>query len=119
MNKFKDKVSILGTEYRIVVTNEEETPAMADASGLTDDTVHTIFLDDCSTYRDDCGKKDLDQYMRRVLRHEIVHAFLYESGLAVSSMEATEWAINEEMVDWFARQSPKIFRAFKEAGCDE
>ena len=48
-----------------------------------------------------------------MLRHEIVHAFLYESGLDVSS----EWARNEEIVDWIALQTPKLQKAFEEAGC--
>ena len=42
----------------------------------------------------------------------MIHAFLHESGLAVNS----DWAQNEEMVDWFALQAPKLFKAFKEAG---
>lgn len=38
--------------------------------------------------------------------------FLFESGLA----ENSEWAQNEEMVDWFACQAPKIYVAFRAAG---
>jgi hypothetical protein len=56
--------------------------------------------------------------MRRVVRHEIVHAFLMESGLDESSNPADAWATNEEMVDWFARQGPKIYKAWKEADAD-
>ena len=36
--------------------------------------------------------------------HEIVHAFLHESGLSSNS----EWAMNEEIADWIALQLPKI-----------
>ena len=60
--------------------------------------------------------RDLDAYGRKVLRHEIIHAFLYESGLSCNSQETTAWAANEEMVDWFAIQGPKIVRAWREAG---
>ena len=35
------------------------------------------------------------------------------------SFNCKAWAQNEEMVDWFAIQSPKIFRAFREAGVDD
>ena len=38
------------------------------------------------------------------------HAFLYESGLA----ENSAWAQEEEMVDWFAKQFPKLAVAFRE-----
>ena len=119
MNKFNNRVLILGTYYNIVITNENDNPAMVGASGLTDNSIHTIFLDDCESFGEDSGLKDIDGYMRNVLRHGIIHAFLYESGLAASSCEVQAWAINEEMVDWFARQSLKIFKAFEEAGCNE
>lgn len=62
--------------------------------------------------------KDLVAYQNKVLRHEIIHAFLYESGLWQDSYGSKCWAQNEEMVDWFAIQEPKIHKAFKEAGCD-
>ena len=50
------------------------------------------------------------------LRHEIVHGFLSESGLAYNANDSNCWAKNEEMVDWFAMQGPKIYQAWKEAG---
>ena len=49
-------------------------------------------------------------------RHEIVHAFLLESGLAECSGDTDCWAQNEAMVDWFARQGQKIYAAWLEAG---
>lgn len=45
---------------------------------------------------------------REVVRHEIVHAFLYESGLS-------EYAQDEQLVDWIAMQFPKIEDAIIEA----
>lgn len=43
--------------------------------------------------------------------------FLNESGLSDSSNQyAGAWAKNEEMVDWFAIQSPKIFKVYLELG---
>ena len=58
-------------------------------------------------------------YQHKVIRHEIVHAFLYESGLDVNSLSGGAWAKNEEMVDWMAIQIPKILKAFQEAGIAE
>ena len=54
--------------------------------------------------------------MKTTLRHEIVHAFLGESGLSANSNETDAWARNEEMVDWIAIQGPKIWKAWKEVG---
>ena len=45
-----------------------------------------------------------------------MHAFLYESGLDGQSCNVDCWAKNEEMIDWFALQSKKIFKAFKKVG---
>ena len=50
------------------------------------------------------------------IRHEIIHAFLYESGLDTSSGSVDSWATNEEMVDWLAMQWPKIQAIFKQLG---
>ena len=59
-------------------------------------------------------EKEQEIYRKKTLRHEIIHAFLNESGLSDSSNQFDgEWAKNEEMVDWFAIQAPKIFSAFK------
>jgi hypothetical protein len=51
------------------------------------------------------------------LRHEIVHAFLNESGIRDNAAHIDfAWSKNEEMVDWFAIQGEKIYKAWKEAG---
>ena len=54
--------------------------------------------------------------LRVVLRHEIIHAFLNESGLK-DNFEHTSHAGHEEtMVDWIAIQFPKIATVYKELG---
>ena len=53
--------------------------------------------------------------MKETLRHEIIHAFFNESGLQDSANKFDgAWSKNEEMIDWFAIQPPKIFKLFKE-----
>ena len=62
--------------------------------------------------------KNLEVYEKKVARHEIIHAFIEESGLSECTFICKEgWAKNEEMVDWIAAQSPKIFAAFQKAKC--
>lgn len=56
--------------------------------------------------------ENLQEFEKKVLRHEVIHAFLGESGLRNNSY----WAENEEMVDWLAIQAPKIFKTFQELG---
>jgi uncharacterized membrane protein len=69
-------------------------------------------IDDDDPLAFDLASQAVDQ--KRILRHEIIHAFLFESGLADDSNSADAWAVNEEMVDWFARQAPKIYKVYKE-----
>lgn len=108
------KVNILGTEYTIVV-KEEEDEILERADGYIDKTTKEIVL--LKATDKNCELKDKESYMKKVLRHEIMHGFLFESGLAESSGYAESWALNEEMIDWFAYQSPKIFKAFKDCDC--
>lgn len=50
------------------------------------------------------------------LRHEIIHAFLFESGLGFN-LEHRESGHEETLIDWLAIQFPKILEVFKEADC--
>ena len=56
--------------------------------------------------------ENVEDFEKKVLRHEIFHAFFGESGLRSSS----EYAEIEELIDWLAIQSPKIFKVFQELG---
>ena len=65
-------------------------------------------------YFGDMDEKAQETYRKKTLRHEIMHAFLNESGLSDSSNRFDgAWAKNEEMVDGLAIQAPNIFSAFK------
>ncbi len=108
------KINILGTEYTVDITPASEDPRLTDINdGYTDTTEKVCVIDDMSeAEKDICSKGDLKKYRKQVVRHELLHAFLFESGLDVNS-----WAGNEEMIDWFAIQFPKITKAFDEADC--
>ena len=98
------KINILGTEYRLEYRKKEDDSNLnSNCDGYTDTSVKLLVIEDMQP-EEGC-KLDLTEYRKRVARHEIVHAFLFESG-----MEA-----NEEMVDWIAIQFPKILEAFKVA----
>jgi len=111
-------VNILGTEYTIHEDNAND-PEMKDKWGYCFTDAKEIHIIDFDT--EDEYKKESPEVRKRrtdiTLRHEIIHAFLIESGLNQNSMETDCWAKNEEMVDWFAIQFPKILKAFEGAGC--
>ena len=109
------KVNILGSEWSVKFGNKKEYPNLANVDGYTDLSIREIVVDDMEASQGQIGvKADLKSYQKQVVRHEITHAFLLESGLDSNSNSADSWAVNEEMVDWFAIQSPKIFKVFNE-----
>ncbi len=105
-------IEILGTDYQVLFRKAENDKHLENYDGYFDFTrkliVVGIFEEDSMSV----GKLEL--YQKKVLRHEIIHAFLYESGLWENSSKSESWAQSEEMTDWFAIQSPKLFKVFEE-----
>lgn len=111
----KTEVNVLGTIYTIEERNEKSDPKLKECDGYCDKTIKVCVINNFMDAENDLMRQtDLNVYKKKVLRHELIHAFLYESGLGENS-----WAWNEEIVDWIAYQFPKLVQAFKEAGCLE
>jgi len=108
-------ISVLGTPYTLHQGNSIRFPALTDCDGYCDTSTKQIVVSDMSESAGKCGSKaDLEQYKRKVIRHELLHAVLFESGLSCNS-----WGENEEIVDWFAIQFPKLEALFRQTGCNE
>ena len=106
------QISILGANYTLTVTNKADDSRLKICDGLCDETVKELRVDNYIDDVDDqTSKKNLAVQIQKNKRHEIIHAFLFESGLAENSI----WAQNEEMVDFFAIQFPKLLETFKAA----
>ena len=115
-------INILGTKYTIEVKKygEEEAFERRSIDGYCDGYTKKIVICDMHTYKgwEHEEEETIVAAQKQTLRHEIVHAFFYESGLADSSFAYDGgWANNEEMVDWMSLQIPKIQKVFCEAGC--
>lgn len=115
------KVNVLGTEYTIrrVDDGQDEYMKKMHYGGYCDSNSLEIVILNLKTTEE--WKNDSDESIRRqeneTIRHELFHAFLNESGLQWNSLTTdSAWAKNEEMVDWLAIQSPKIFKVFEELG---
>jgi len=107
------KINVLGTEYTLIESNDKANPKLAAAGdGYCDTSTKECVVDEMAETDVYC-KANLLLYKKSVIRHELIHAFLFESGLDVSS----NWAKQEEMVDWIAIQFPKLLEAFKAADC--
>lgn len=109
------KINILGTEVIVEFRTETEDEKLEGLSGYYDPTVDLIVVKNYDA-PDQHSVNNLEHLQKETLRHEIIHAFLYESGVQGCSSPCDAWATNEEMVDWFAIQAPKIFKVFKEQG---
>ena len=106
-------VNILGTEYEIIEATAAEDAMLEKCEGYCDKTVKTIVI---SKKAKDCDLKDFSVYQKKVMRHEIIHAFLFESGLS-ENFTHPEYGHDETYVDWIASQFPKMCEVFKEVGC--
>ena len=119
----KKKINILGTIYNIrkVTAGEDEYMTKMNFGGYCDADKKEIVILDARTLPD-FKDEPMEVTIRRekeTLRHELIHAFLNESGLKWNTLPVnTAWAKNEEMVDWIAIQFPKILKVFVELGCE-
>lgn len=110
------EVNIMGTIYTITYKSINEDSRLEDLEGYVDLYQKEIVIAKVEErdYFEGESKKKMQKVKNKVLRHEIIHAFMYESGLDSNSNKSYSWAENEEMIDWFAIQSPKIYKVYKE-----
>lgn len=105
-------LNILGTKYDIKRLSADEYPKLEglSASGLAELYSKELIIDKNMKPKDGTGYANFDAYEKKVLRHEIIHAFFHESG-------ASEYTHDEVLVDWLAIQIQKIYHAMSVAGC--
>lgn len=101
------KVNVLGTEYGI-----RYVPSLDGRGGETDFYTKEIRISEQEDVPAEFKTDNLKEMQNHVLRHELIHAFLFESGMDQSSTAHKAWAVNEEMIDWMAIQMPKIMAAY-------
>ncbi len=101
------EVNVLGTVYAIETHTWNDDRKLHEALGYVEQYSKKIILKDILA---DCMTvEDLEQLRREVVRHEIVHAFFFESGMS-------DWAEDETIVEWIAVMLPKLAAAMREAG---
>jgi hypothetical protein len=109
------KIDILGTTYTIEEKAKDEDSFLESCAGYCDKTTKKIVIlnNDPESELDDYG-----WFKKKVTRHEIIHAFLFESGLH-ENWYHKDAGHDETVVDWIAVQFPKMLRVFEVAGCLE
>ena len=102
-------VDVLGVNYTVKQSDKVKDLSLENCDGYCDHTTKTIVIDTFKNYQGQpSALENLDDYEKKVIRNELVHAFLFESGLGGCS-----WAKDEEIVDWIAAQFPKMMKAFE------
>lgn len=104
------KINVLGTAYTISEASPDEDKLLKSYDGYCDKSTKRIVV---TKKPDDNELGDFAWYRKKVIRHEIIHAFLFESGLHESWKH--DEGHDEAYVDWIAVQFPKLLEAFKEA----
>ena len=115
------KVNVLGTEYKIEVRKVSEDDYMKNnnlAGYCAEETKLIVIADMSEKPFFELNESEQKIFFKKTLRHELIHAFLNESGLSDNaSTPSCAWAKYEEMIDWIAIQFPKMQKAFEEAEC--
>lgn len=102
------EVSVLGTDYTIQTGVKSENDSYFSSNeqieGYIDYQTKEIFIKEMP--KDEPGlTRNLASYEKSVIRHELIHAFFYESGL-------TDYAGDERIVEWLEVQVPKMAKLF-------
>lgn len=98
-------ISILGTKYKV----KYKKLGNKGIDGCCDYTDRKIII-----RKDNYNKVgNFKRLQRKQLRHEIIHAFMAESGLQSNWEHIQQFGHDETTVDWYAIQSPKIHKVFK------
>lgn len=103
-------VDVLGTKYSIYYKSPSEDKSLKECDGYCDKSAKKIVVT-----TENIDLEDFQQYQKQCLRHEIVHAFMFESGLG-ADWEHKPIGHEETTVDWIAFQFPKLLKAFEKVG---
>ena len=106
-------LNILGSEWTMRVRKSEDESCLKNADGVTDRSTKTMYIRADQDGVDN-PLEDYTRYQKEVKRHEIIHAFLFESGLGNETYHP-EYGHDEQIVSWFAIQFPKLQKAFEQA----
>lgn len=100
-------LNILGTVYRVYEALEEDPNVDGRTKGYIDYTNKSIIITTFNKTTSDFA--DIEVYNDDILRHEIIHAFLKESGL-------TSYYEDEILVEMLTVQVPKMCKLLTDIG---
>lgn len=107
--KYNDRtVTILGTEWTIkVVPADDKRLNDIDATGICESYAKEIYVKDRTTEDDPKQYLNIEDFVKKVIRHELIHAFFYESA-------HLDYYDDETLTDTLALIIPKMAKAMQE-----
>lgn len=117
-NLLPNSINVFGVEYKIFIDSEDDNPKIKDNHGYCETLAKELHFHEHlfkGFENDVMVLKDWDSYWKKVMRHELIHAMIYESGLG----DCCEWANNESLVDWISMQAPKMLEIFSKVKVDK
>ena len=100
-------LNILGQDYDYGQCSCKEDTRLADTDGYMDGTVKIIRVNNDFNENHPSSIRDFDVFKKKIIRHEIIHAFFEESGLY-------RYKEDELVVDWIAKQFSKMLKVFQQ-----
>lgn len=102
------KANVLGQDYSIIIDDTLKDRNRDGECLMYDKEIHIKSVQDM--LEPDASMAAKAASLNETLRHEIMHAFFFESGLV-------EYSNDETLVDFIAQQFPKLQQIFNESGC--
>lgn len=97
---------ILDVPYVLKIGKRSEFSLMSkEHQGETRFFTKEIFI--CTEFEDGFTKEDKKVVLENIIRHELVHAFLYESGFE-------DYASDEQLVTWMEIVLPRLMQKVKD-----
>ena len=102
------KVNVLGQDYDIIIDDKLKDRGKDGECLMYEKEIHIRAAQDM--LEPDASMSSKVKSQNETLRHELIHAFFFESGLV-------EYCSDETLVEFIAQQFPKLQKIFSETGC--
>lgn len=113
MDNRTEMVNILGSMWTVKFEPVSSSPRYEKCNGWCDNSVKECHIG--IRPESDMQQMKMIDFYKSIARHEIIHAFLYESGIVTAaSIRTNKWCKDEMMIDWMAAQMPKIYDVFEQ-----
>jgi len=100
-----EKIDILGTTYTLLEDTSINNPKLIKNRAYFEPYSKKIVYE-LPNIQEVENVEKIDEFNQKIIRHEIIHTFFYESGLK-------DYGNDEVLVDWIASQFPKIVKVFQ------